>query len=110
MAGRILGKGVRRLTHTAAVASLICISLSVEARSDECSAKIRNILKDRPGDTVIVVYRGQTCKTEAIQLGSRPVPRECVVGAMVTAKGTYVQQNGTFPVIELEDVTDIACR
>jgi len=86
--------------------------LGVEARPEDngtCTARIREILK-RDGETTIVVNVDKRCSTEAINLGTKPPPSGCVVGATVTAKGTYFEASGIIPVLELDNVTEIACR
>jgi tetratricopeptide (TPR) repeat protein len=88
-------------------------TLGPTARASEvgtCTARIRDI-RNESGETTIVIHAGQGCATEAIVLRSRPSPPECVAGATVTAKGTYVESSELFfPVIELDFVTEIACR
>jgi len=88
-------------------------TLGVEPRAGEvgtCTARIREIHKEH-GETTFTVYTGQTCTIEAINLGARPLPPECVVGATVTAKGSYIEATLLmFPVMELDSVTEIACN
>jgi len=79
-----------------------------------CTGRISKIEKEKDGNTRIVVRESQTCtNTEEINLGSRPPPPECVVGATVTAKGTF-DESLFFGIpmdkFGLESVTEIACR
>jgi tetratricopeptide (TPR) repeat protein len=94
--------------------------LGVEPRDGEigrCTGRISKIEKEHRG-TTIKVLEGQTCTNGAIikgviDLGSRPPPAECVVGATVTAKGRFAEgyflelPTGEF---SIEAVTEIACR
>lgn len=84
---------VRGLAHLAALVLLINVPLGFAALGETrtCTATITSIVTD-VGESGVnkSIILGKGCGIQVVRLRSNP-PAECIVGAMVTATGTYVE-------------------